>query len=326
MSIGFSAGSKVRFRSYERANQFEINLAEWIVDDVCPDRHNHDQIREACFSRQKLFPKEDGLQYVFIIPSSELDYKTLYIIHLEGPDNPAILCTELIEDCLLYIHSQWIIEGAKVLSTVIDGDWAGYVYNGQNYIINRPSIINQSNSALSTLIQRPVRTYSALKRIDFVRGHKDLRDFEHRALDVVKEANEGIFREDDYRALNVSAQYLSKSASSGNVDVIFKIQSTVSNDEQEHYTFHEIAVRQSNGSYKYGGFTIGIVGFYQQNLNISKKDYFNSYFGLLQEIGEEQVVNTVKYVFDGNQYIALGSNTATIKKESIKRALENTTI
>lgn len=148
-----SSRSKVRWRTYEQANKLEKDLASWIVEDVFPSRHTQESIRHASFSRQRLFECDTSLQYLFVLPSTVTDYPNFYIVYMEGTDNPAVIGDNLIAQPLLYIHNEWL-RRAKLLSSVIDGVWVGYIWNGEQYIEHRPGATSLANKEVSVSIQK----------------------------------------------------------------------------------------------------------------------------------------------------------------------------
>lgn len=85
--------------------------------------------------------------------------------------------------------------------------------------------------------------------VGFNRGHDEMKGYEKEALKVVKAANGDYYSEGDYKNLKVSSQWLKLNASHDekHLDVIFKITSS-----ENGGTWYEIAIRQQDGSFKYG--------------------------------------------------------------------------
>jgi hypothetical protein len=293
-----AAGSRMRFRSYAQADENEKSLAEWLVQDVFPDNHDHSNIKQARFSKQYLFDGDKALQNLIIIPSNYADYPHFYIIYMEGPDNPAVIGDNIFSEYPMLIHSTWVINGAKVLSSTIDGNWVSYVYNGEQYYLTTPS------RRLPALIRGVgVDPVAAPKRhkMSFARGYSDLRPFELSALERVKAVNEGVYSDDDYRALRVSAQYMSKS-NRNYLDIFFWIKSTTG-DTQPYPSYFEIAIQAEGGGYEYGGYTLPYFGI-GQSLSVSKDDYINGRYCFIHdtEAIDDMPAESVKWLFDGLGY------------------------
>ncbi|MGY4366828.1 hypothetical protein ACVW1A_002893 [Bradyrhizobium sp. LB1.3] len=293
--------TRVKWRSYDRASQIEREVGEWIVS-LYPQFHEPGDELRASFSRQYLFAGDSSLQFLVIIPDQLVGLGLLhfYIIYQEGSDNAQVIGENFIPARLLYLHTNWVVNEARVLSSVSDDVWYGYIYNGHGeYLVNIPGReLPVSPSDIRVKMIADTRT-----PIAFRRKYGEMRDFERYALEaVLKVIN---YDEDEIRSLRVSAQYLSKLEIFSQPDVIFKIQSR--GGDRPPRTYHELALTLEDGTYMYGGWSVGHPED-NQALFISKSDYFNGYYGLLHEVGPTEDIpgpRAIKYVFNGEWYQGL---------------------
>ncbi|MGY0780603.1 hypothetical protein [Azospirillum brasilense] len=133
-----STASKIKFRPYGQTDDIEKSLAEWISEDVFPGRHGKPEISKAMFSKQYLFIGDKSLQNIIVIPSNQADYPNFYIVHLESTDNPSVIGDNMLSRPMIYIHKNWTIDGAIVLSSVIDEIPVYYIWADGAYVEHRP--------------------------------------------------------------------------------------------------------------------------------------------------------------------------------------------
>lgn len=134
---------KIRCRKYSAASDIEKSIVDWIIGNS-DGYYEPDDAESVLLSRQYLSqsaPKE--LYYLIRFPEKYVDYPFFYVVGLESPDNPAVLGVNRIGDDL-NVYDDWYIEGYKVMSTVIDGVWIGFIFQDGQYIENVPSLSSTS--------------------------------------------------------------------------------------------------------------------------------------------------------------------------------------
>ncbi|MBY5565117.1 hypothetical protein [Rhizobium leguminosarum] len=286
-----TSSAPVRWRFHEQANRTEREIVSLIVYDLFSEAHQPEQIEDAVFTRQYLFPEYTEPQYLILIPTYPGRYTRFYIALREVDDSTVIIGDNDFDGRPLILHKSWIINEARVLSSYIEDYWVDYVYHPSlGYVLVAPGM-------MSIGTDRRTAKRAPLK---FSRQYSALRDFELDALGVVKQANGDFYSDDEIRSLRVSSQYLATNPVYGKPDVLFRIEGGQPIAGQ----FVEIAISEGRG-FRYGGNT-GTYE-YEHDLSVLHSDSSNGYKNLfvsyLDSEGETETV-----VYDGQRYRAVVSS------------------
>ncbi|ACA15974.1 hypothetical protein M446_1468 [Methylobacterium sp. 4-46] len=140
---------RIRFRPYEEATSIEDYLADLLIK-YHASYHEPDSKYGSMFSRQYLFAHTSLPDYLLVVPSKCFDCSIFYIVRHADSDNPEIIGSNRVKNLSFYLHRNTMYRGARMISTVVDGEWLGYVFNGKEYCASTPSIVNESfNQSLS---------------------------------------------------------------------------------------------------------------------------------------------------------------------------------
>lgn len=118
------------FRTFNEADRTEKLLVKLILEELFPGRHPT-STKNTRFAKYALRTgSRQKLNMIFMEKKIE-DYGRLYIFETKHNAPPKLIGDNHMDSVSIIIHRSWISKGSFVMSTIFDGDWAGYFYRNE---------------------------------------------------------------------------------------------------------------------------------------------------------------------------------------------------